>query len=385
MHLRGEGLVHISQLREDFTTHNLLFIQLDNALSDKRLGSTSTSTLNNWDLGNAKSASLLHHSMLHLRALLQLLLDNLGDWGLLNHLLAADNLLLLKGLLFTREGRTRLILNSERESSSLIGLSNARLSIDNVLTSVSMASSTETMQFSYWDEVGIFNFNNVSVGDDSHIWGLNNNKFIRGSVQSVSDLLVLGDNLLSLMTVEVNILFINFNFDFTLLVRRLQDNLGSKNKGLDRLLSLNLFSHNRVLLVLAGFSSENMVAVIKGIGVGLVSKGLDNMISNSALGIDRRTLDQTNKVFIGVVGGSNWQKFLNLFRKTDVAVSDGTFLSGQNHANRVHVRVELQINLDLSSGTSGLEFSHVRDKDSLNTGIQHLGPHLDILRHGTAH
>merc|ERR1712083_675283 len=251
MHLRGEGLVHISQLREDFTTHNLLFIQLDNSLSvrgnagegnglsGKRLGSTSTSTLNNWDLGNAKSASLLHHSMLHLRALLQLLLDNLGDWGLLNHLLAADNLLLLKGLLFTREGRTRLILNSERDSSSLIGLSNARLSIDNVLTSVSMASSTETMQFSYWDEVGIFNFNNMSVGDDSHIWGLNNNKFIRGSVQSVSDLLVLGDNLLSLITVEVNILFINFNFDFTLLVRRLQDNLGSKNKGLDRLLSLN--------------------------------------------------------------------------------------------------------------------------------------------------
>ena len=72
-HLGGERLLHVSQLRKEFSTSHLLNVQLNdtftvcwetsegNILLNQRFWSTSTSTLNNGDLGNADLVVLSNH------------------------------------------------------------------------------------------------------------------------------------------------------------------------------------------------------------------------------------------------------------------------------------------------------------------------------------
>merc|ERR1712228_183267 len=149
--------------------------------------------------------------MLHLRALAELPLDNLGDGRLDNFPLVTFNFLLLV------ERGARVILNSVGESSRLLRLSNARLSSENVSGLVTFASTTETLKFGLWDESGVFNFYYFTIGGDSVVRSFNNNKSIRGHVQSVSNLSILRNNFSSFISGQSNYLSINFNLIFSLL------------------------------------------------------------------------------------------------------------------------------------------------------------------------
>jgi len=395
LHLSGEGLLHVPQLRQDLSPLHLLCIQPDDPLpvagqtgegngpGDGRPAGAAGSALHNGDLGDAQLASLSDHGVLGLLALAQLLSRDAAVGGLLD-IFSAGDLLALDGLLVGRQGGAGL-LNSVAESSLLGRLGNTRLSSLHFIGLEAIIVSTQT---TFIDNVsGVFKLNSLSVEGDSVEGSFQYNNIISRPVDSVRDLSISGGNFLLFISADWNKFTINKSLALLVGFRPgagwLQDDLGALNKNFNFLLAINNLSKDSMSMGLAAVRAENVEAVIKLVSVGLVVKSLDNLISNNTFFPGTRSKESRNNLFLRSDSGSQGDYASQLFRQADVRVVNGFLFSSEHHIHGILLSVEHELNFNFILVVVTLADSrHEWHKTHLDSRVKDPGVSSDIRRHG---
>merc|ERR1712142_900257 len=322
--------------------------------------------------------------MHHFGAFFKLGLQELSNlWSLNSGLLGKAKLFFVYLLLLSE--RWARLSNSMGDSSSLVSGGNFNCWCQHIITLISIVCSTQSLEVSLYKDTGFFDFNKFSIIDNSQVRSFQNEDIIRRPDQLQNNAATLSGNFFPFIWSDFNSLTINKNFIFLVLNSVgpgwLQNYFSFMNEQFDFLLAFKLLSkYSKVVLSLA-ISNKNMITAIKFISISAVVKSFYNTVSNSALWVERTSLDLRNELNNRLFSSRNRNDFLHIGRQTNSVVFDCSFFSGQDHIKCIEMRKELQVNNDFIVRFSRFNFSDVREQNSFHSNIQDFGVFSDILRH----
>merc|ERR1712142_28708 len=321
--------------------------------------------------------------MHHFGAFFKLGLQELSNlWSLNSGLLGKAKLFFVYLLLLSE--RWARLSNSMGDSSSLVSGGDFRCGCQHIITLISIVCSTQSLEVSLYEETGFFDFNKFSIIDNSQVRSFQNEDIIRRPDQPQNNTATLSGNFFPFIWSDFNSLTIDKNFIFFVLhsIRPgwLQNYFSFMNEQLDFLLAFKLLSKDSKVTLFRTISNKDMITAIKFISISAVVKGFYNTVSNSALWVERTSLDLRNELNNRLFS-SNRNDFLHIGRQTNSVVFDCSFFSGQDHIKCIEMRKELQVNNDFIMRFSRFNLSHIRQENSFHTNIQDFEVLSDILRH----
>merc|ERR1712142_28974 len=324
--------------------------------------------------------------MHHFGAFFKLGLQELSNLWSLNSGLLGKAQLLLVNLQLRSQGGTGFFI-SVRNSSCLKCWGYFRCGGQHIITLISLVGSTQSFNISFSKYTSFFNFNKFSIIDNSQVRSFQNEDIIRRPDQLQNNAATLSGNFFPFIWSDFNSLTINKNFIFLVLNSVgpgwLQNYFSFMNEQFDFLLAFKLLSKDSKVVMSGAISNKNMITAIKFISISAVVKSFYNTVSNSALWVERTSLDLRNKFNNRLFSSDNRNDFLHIGRQTNAVVFDSSFFSGQDHIEGIKMRKELEVNNHFIVRFSRLKFSNVRQKNSFHSNIQDFEVLFDILRHGS--